>query len=106
MPRVNDAGLMEGQLIERQRGDRVDPPGHGQLGGCREELEGRAAGAGVDLSRGNIGQTARNTIDGQARNDAWRWSRPPRASHEPGHAPMPRASRSSAGPLEHRRDRR
>ena len=25
VPRMNDAGLMEGQLVERQRGDRIDP---------------------------------------------------------------------------------
>ena len=47
-------------------------PRHGQPSGRREELEGRAAGACVDLTRRDIGQTARNSVDGQARNDARR----------------------------------
>ncbi len=69
MPRMSDAGLMEGQLVERQRGDGIDAAGQGKLGGCREKQEGSAAGPGVDLARGDIGQTGRNSIDFQARND-------------------------------------
>ena len=72
MPRVNDAGLMKGQLVERQRRDRVDLAGQGEPGGCREELVGRAAGSGIDPTGGDIGEVVWKISDPQARDDGRR----------------------------------
>ena len=72
VPRVSDARLVKGQLVERQRRDRIDLAGHGELGGCREELVGRAAGSGIDSTRGDIGEVAWKIGDAQAWDDGRR----------------------------------
>ena len=72
VPRMSDAGLMQGQLVKRQRGDRIDPAGHGELGGRDEELERRTAGSGVDCPGSDVSQIVGYSVDIQAGDDAWR----------------------------------
>ena len=83
---VADAAGVERLLVQRQRRDRVDPPGQGQVDGRDQEVVGRPARPRIDPARagrrpGLASVASRQGIDPRAS------ARPPRAGRSPGPRP-------------------